>query len=164
MLRYSPTLADKMAVSTEEGLDRVVGEVLEAINKDKLLKNQRLEDKPPISLPKGNHGNADQRETAVSPTLKVAVDGFTLQDPALTKVYSRGMGYPGFEFEGVAPGDRGKEIVEMLKQLEKKDIVTCMASDGLRKYSGYGRFQFNYEVDSTKPVWYRFHGIVSHIQ
>jgi len=37
--RYSPTLADKIAVFTNEGLDRVVGEILKVVRKAK-IKNE----------------------------------------------------------------------------------------------------------------------------
>ena len=40
VLRYSPTLADKLAVSTDQGPDKVVDEVLKAISKDTFLKEQ----------------------------------------------------------------------------------------------------------------------------
>ena len=45
VLRYSPMLADKLAVSTSEGLDKVVGEVVKAVSRDKPLKGGLREDR-----------------------------------------------------------------------------------------------------------------------
>lgn len=40
VLQYSPTLADKLAVLTDQGLDKVVAEVFKALDKDRWLKEQ----------------------------------------------------------------------------------------------------------------------------
>lgn len=49
VLGYSPVLADKLAVSTSEGLDRVVAEIQKAVSKDESLKGALTEHVTPPS-------------------------------------------------------------------------------------------------------------------
>jgi len=64
VLRYSPTLADKLAVSTDEGLDKVVDEVLKAVGRDKFLKEF------PEEIEKEPHFILDELENATRKCIK----------------------------------------------------------------------------------------------
>ena len=94
----------------------------------------------------------------------VQIDDFVIEHTELTKVYGRGIGFPGFEFEGVAPEEKGKRIVEKLEQLKGQKYLDCKAIDDQgREYSGYGtleEFKSEY-VTKEAPVMYRFSGTVS---
>ena len=164
--RYSPILADKLAVPTDQGLGKVVDEILRAVYKDKLSKDQHSKGESSISILDEAETQFDRKEASVSPSIVVVIDGFTVQEPALTKVYGRGIGFPGFEFDGVAPEEKGREIVEQLEQLEKRNIVACMGIDHLnRKYSGYGRLKLESQLVSTEqPIMRRFHGTVTFVR
>lgn len=70
VLKYSPTLADRLAVSTSEGLDRVVKEILRAVSsKTTLRENNATITKPP-SVPKDTAKELLQRQIGVIPGLK----------------------------------------------------------------------------------------------
>jgi hypothetical protein len=93
----------------------------------------------------------------------VKIGTLEIREPDLTKVYSRGMGSSGFEFEGLAPEERGKHIVDRLEAIKTDEALDCEAetNDG-RRMSGYGKLEkFQGQITETAPVMYRFSGGVT---
>ena len=93
----------------------------------------------------------------------VKIGTVEIKDPDLTKVYSRGMGYSGFEFEGLAPEERGKHIVDRLGAIKPDEVLDCEAEtkEG-RRMPGHGKLEkFQYQITETAPVMYRFSGVVT---
>ena len=64
VLRYSPMLADKLAVSSSEGLERVVAEIQKAISKDESLKGLFTE----YITPPPNRPSKEESKTITSTT------------------------------------------------------------------------------------------------
>jgi len=71
VLGYSPVLADKLAVSTSEGLDRVVTEIQKAVSKDESLKGALREHvTPPSERPFKEESKAPPSTTAAVEAVK----------------------------------------------------------------------------------------------
>jgi hypothetical protein len=71
VLGYSPVLADKLAVSTSEGLDRVVDEIQKAVSKAESLKDASTEDvTPPYERPSKGGSKAIPSITATVEAVK----------------------------------------------------------------------------------------------
>jgi hypothetical protein len=79
VLNYSPVLADKLAVSTDQGLDKVVAEVLVVLDKDKRLKEQHetyrrtLTSKEQATEHEGGYGQKETREAGEFPRIDASL-------------------------------------------------------------------------------------------
>jgi len=70
VLQYSPILADRLAVSTGEGLDKVVEEILKAVGSKTTPREQRENEAPLASIDKDTARELLQRQIEVIPGLK----------------------------------------------------------------------------------------------
>jgi hypothetical protein len=92
------------------------------------------------------------------------IGSLEIKQPDLSWVESRGMGFPGSEFEGLAPEERGKHIVERLQAMQKDNAIPCEAlTENGKTISGYGKLE---KVDTElreaqPPVMYRFYVVVA---
>lgn len=94
----------------------------------------------------------------------VKIGTLEIREPDLTKVYGLGMGSSGFAFEGLAPEERGKHIVDSLEAIKTDEALRCEAetNKGQRIPSGYGKLEkFQGQITETAPVVYRFSGVVT---
>jgi len=117
VLRYSPTLADRVAVSTSKGLERVVEEILKAVDKT-TIRQGRL---PPFSPPVG--GLDLEKEYADNVLKDIYANGWRL-DEAFREVV-------------VMPSSSRL-------QLKKKDLERIIDSSTV-KIAGYGGGVFPYQ-------------------
>jgi hypothetical protein len=93
----------------------------------------------------------------------VKIGTLEIREPDLTKVYSLGMGSSGFGFEGLAPEERGKYILDKLEAIKTDEALGCEAeTNERRRMSGYGKLEkFQGQITETAPVMYRFSGVVT---
>jgi hypothetical protein len=99
-------------------------------------------------------------------SMRVKIGELVIEPPALTLVSRRGIGFPGFEFEGLAPEEEGKRIVERLKSLKQQGLVECEAvtREG-HHLSGFGKLEsFESETSTEAPVVYRFSAVVEFVR
>jgi hypothetical protein len=96
--------------------------------------------------------------------MSVKIGSLEIKQPDLTWVAPRGMGFPGFEFKGLAPEERGKHIVERLEAMRNEKAIPCEAvtKEG-RTISGYGKLEkVETEMKQAQPpVMYDFHVVVA---
>jgi hypothetical protein len=93
----------------------------------------------------------------------VKIGTLEIREPDLTKVYNLGMGSSGFGFEGLAPEERGKHIVDSLEAIKTDEALGCEAETNDRRHmSGHGKLaKFQGQKTETAPVIYRFSGVVT---
>jgi hypothetical protein len=96
--------------------------------------------------------------------MMVRMDSLEITQPELTSVTTRGIGFSGFEFKGLAPEEVGKRIVEALEAMKReKTAVKCEAltMDG-KPIAGYGiPEKVEVEVSKTTPIMYGFYVVVA---
>ena len=93
--------------------------------------------------------------------MMVKMGSLLIEQPDLIWVAPLGAGFPGFEFKGLAPEERGKHIVDALVAMKnEKAAVLCEAlTEKGKPIAGYGIPQ-KIEAEPTQaqaPVMYRFH-------
>lgn len=95
--------------------------------------------------------------------MHVKIGTVEIREPDLTMVALRGIGFPGFEFKGVAPEAKAKQIADRLEDAKVSDVLPCEAvmKNG-KRISGYGKLeQFDSQAKEDAPAVYRFSGVVT---
>lgn len=182
VLKFSPTLADRYAVSTAGGLDPVVKAICEVVEslpdktelvdreggveeREKLIESRKMSAMPTKPYVPPGAGSVPPASELVHSlgTMLVKIGTVEVREPDLTMVAPRGIGFPGFEFQGLAPEARGKQLTDKFEAEKGSHPVSCEAvmKNG-KRISGYGTLeQFQSRTTESAPVMYRFSGTVT---
>lgn len=93
--------------------------------------------------------------------MRVRLGTLEIGEPEITYAHYIAVGY-GFEFKGLAPNEKGRQIIDQLTRIKQGDLLQCEAViHGGKRLSGYGKLEtFESQIETGTPVIYRFSGSV----